>query len=62
LSGLGPALTKPKADLQCSLKNGGYGSTSARHRAQSSLVVIQMALTLILMTGAGLLFRTIRQL
>lgn len=62
LSGLAPALAKRKTDLQLSLKDGGHGSTSARHHVQSSLVVVQMALTLILMTGAGLLFRTIHQL
>ena len=62
LSGLGPALARPRTYLQRSLRDGGYGSTSGPQRAQSSLVIVQMALTLILMTGAGLLFRTIRQL
>ena len=62
LFGLAPALKSSKADLQASLKDGGRSSTSAHHRAQNSLVIVQMALTLVLLMGAGLLFRTIRQL
>ena len=62
LFGLAPALKNWNADLQASLKEGGRGLTRARHRAQSSLVIVQMALTLVLLVGAGLLFRTIRHL
>jgi predicted permease len=62
LFGLAPALQTSRADLQASLKAGARGSTSPHHRAHSSLVIVQMALTLILLVGAGLLFRTIRQL
>jgi predicted permease len=61
LFGLAPALKSSKVDLQTSLKEGGRGS-SARHRVQNSLVIVQMALTLVLLAGAGLLFRTIRHL
>ena len=60
--GLAPALKSWNVDLQTSLKDGGRGSTSTRNRAQSSLVIVQMALTLVLLLSAGLLFRTIRQL
>jgi predicted permease len=62
LFGLAPALKSSKADLQSSLKEGGRSSTSAHHRAQSSLLIVQMALTLVLLVGAGLLLRTIRHL
>src|SRR6202453_1276038 len=62
LFGLAPALQSSRADLQASLKSGGRGSTSPHHRAQSSLVIVQMALTLVLLVGAGLLFRPIRRL
>jgi predicted permease len=62
LFGLAPALRSSKVDLQVSLRAGGRGSTSAIHRAQSSLVIAQMALTVMLLVGAGLLFRTIRHL
>ena len=61
LFGLAPALKSSRVDLQTSLKEGGRGST-ARHRVQNSLVIVQMALTLVLLAGAGLLFRTIRHL
>ena len=59
LFGLAPAL---KSSRQTSLQEGARGSTAGSHRAQSSLVVIQMALTVVLLAGAGLLFRTIQQL
>jgi predicted permease len=62
LFGLAPALKSSHADLQALLKAGGRGSTSPHHRAQSSLVIVQVALTLVLLVGAGLLFRTIRRL
>lgn len=62
LFGLAPALKSSKADLLSSLKAGGRGASAARHRTQSSLVIVQMALTLILLAGAGLLFQTIRNL
>jgi predicted permease len=62
LFGLAPALKSWNADLQSSLKEGARGSTSAHHRAQNSLVIVQMALTLVLLAGAGLLFQTIRRL
>jgi predicted permease len=62
LFGLAPALKSWNADPQGSLKEGGRGSTSAHHRAQSGLVIVQMALTLVLLVGAGLLFQTIRHL
>jgi predicted permease len=60
--GLIPALKTWKANQQSSLKKGGRGSTGGHHHTQSSLVVIQTALTLVLLVGAGLLFRTIRHL
>jgi predicted permease len=62
LFGLAPALKSSKEELEVSLKQGGSGSRSPHHRAQRGLVVVQIALTLILLVGAGLLFRTIRHL
>jgi predicted permease len=62
LFGLVPALKSWNSDPQASLKEGGRGSTVAHHRTQSILVIFQMALTLVLLVGAGLLFRTIRHL
>jgi len=62
LFGLAPALKSWNSDPQASLKKGGRGSTVAHHRTQSILVIVQMALTLVLLVGAGLLFRTLRHL
>jgi predicted permease len=54
LFGLAPALKSWNSDPQASLKEGGRGSTVAHHRTQSILVIVQMALTLVLLVGAGL--------
>jgi putative ABC transport system permease protein len=62
LFGLAPAFKNLTPDLQRSLKQGARGSTSAHHRTQNALVIGQMALTLVLLAGATLLFRTIRDL
>lgn len=62
LFGLAPALKTWNSDPQVCLREGGRGSTGAHHRAQSGLVIVQMALTLVLLVGAGLLFRTIQHL
>ena len=62
LFGLAPALKSSRADLRASLNEGARGSTSSHRRAQSALVIVQMALTLVLLVSAGLLFRTIRRL
>ena len=62
LFGLAPALKCSRVDLQTSLKEGSRGATPAHHRTQSALVTAQMALTLVLLVGAGLLFRTVRHL
>jgi predicted permease len=62
LFGLAPALKSWRADLQRSLKEGGQGSTVVHGRTQSSFVVVQVALTLVLLVAAGLLFRTMLHL
>ncbi|MGB7754385.1 MAG: ABC transporter permease [Candidatus Acidiferrales bacterium] len=62
LFGLVPALRGRNFDLQTSLKAGGRGATRSHRRAESIAVVAQMALTLVLLVGAGLLLRTVRYL
>jgi predicted permease len=62
LFGLAPALKSSSPDLQLSLKEGGRGSTIVHRRTQSGFVVVQVALTLVLLVAAGLLFRTILHL
>ena len=62
LFGLVPAIKNANTDVQAGLKQGGRGSTSRHQRTQSVLAMVQVALALILLSGAGLLFRTIRNL
>lgn len=61
ISALLPAFKTAQLDLQTSLKQGGRGDTGS-HRAQTMFVILQMALTVVLLVGAGLLFRTVRHL
>lgn len=62
LFGLVPALEHAGADLQTGLREGGRGSTSSHQGAQNVLAIAQIALALVLLSGAGLLFRTIHNL
>jgi predicted permease len=59
LFGLAPALDSSGVNVQGSLKGGERGSTRAHSRTQSVLVILQMALTVVLLMGSGLLLRTI---
>ncbi len=58
--GLVPALATGKPDLTEALKEGGRGSTlSRRHnRLRNGLVIGEVALALVLLTGAGLLLKS----
>jgi len=60
--GLLPALKGSNTDLQAGLKVAARGAAGSHHRAQGALVVVQIALALVLLTGGSLLFRTIRNL
>jgi predicted permease len=62
LFGLAPLVKSSTPDLQVSLKEGGRGVSKGRHNVQRSLVIAQMALTMVLLTGAMLLFRTVGHL
>jgi predicted permease len=59
LFGLAPAVKASETDIQETLNEGGRGLSHARHRAQSVFVVAEMALTLILLAGAGLMIRSL---
>jgi putative ABC transport system permease protein len=64
LVGLVPGLASGRSDLTESLKEGGRGSTSGRRRnyLRSVLVVAEVALALVLLTGAGLLMKSFARL
>ena len=62
LFGLAPALRSSDLFLSDTLKESGRGSSGTRHRAQSVFVVLEMAMALVLLIGAGLMGRTLSHL
>ena len=62
LFGLAPALQSARAPVQDTLQKASRGATSGSNASLRRLVMLQFALTLVLMTGAGLLLRSIRNL
>ncbi|HYW74856.1 MAG TPA: ABC transporter permease [Pyrinomonadaceae bacterium] len=61
LFGLVPALQAGQSDVHETLKESGRG-TSARHWLRSSLVVVEVATTMVLLIGAGLMIRSMYRL
>ncbi|HEX6534541.1 MAG TPA: ABC transporter permease [Gemmatimonadaceae bacterium] len=64
LFGLAPALAAARADLNSTLKDSTRGSTGAGsgQRVRSAFVVVQIALSVMLVTGAGLLATSLARL
>jgi predicted permease len=61
LFGLAPALKTSQVNPHTALKDGGRGA-SGKHRAQSIFVVVEMAVALVLLIGAGLMVRSLMRL
>jgi putative ABC transport system permease protein len=64
LFGLAPALQASRPDLNETLKEGGKGggSSSRMMRARNALIVVEVAMALVLLVGAGLLIKSFRRL
>jgi len=60
LFGLAPALRLARMDVNASLREGGRGSTGGARKGRLSglLVIAEMALAVVLLTGAGLMIRS----
>jgi putative ABC transport system permease protein len=59
LFGLAPALKTARPDIHGELKEGGRGGSGARYWTQGTFVVLETALAVILLVGAGLTIRTL---
>jgi putative ABC transport system permease protein len=62
LFGLAPAWHASRVDLQGTLKEAGRGATTGRAGLRQGLVIAEVALTFVLLVGAGLLLRSFHQL
>lgn len=64
ITGIVPALQTLSVDLNTDLKEGGRAATAGASRAgvRSALIAVEVALSLLLMVGAGLMMRTIIEL
>ena len=60
--GLVPALQSSNPDLNETLKDAGRGSTGRRHILRNALVVTEVAMTMMLLVGAGLMIRSFYRL
>lgn len=62
LAGLGPAFQSSRTDLAGSLRAGTREATYRRSKLRGALVVVQAALSVVLLVGAGLLVRSLHEL
>lgn len=60
--GLIPALKAVNPDLHSTLKEGGRGGSGSRHRTQAVFVIMETAMALVLLAGAGLMIRSLVEL
>ena len=61
LFGLAPALRGARPDLRADLKDSPADAGKPHRRLRSGLLVIQVTLSLVLLTGAGLFLRSLQQ-
>ena len=61
-TGIAPALHAMRADLAGALRDGSLGGGRRRSRAATSLTLLQAALSVVLLVGAGLFLRSLSNL
>ena len=62
LFGLAPALTGTRGSLTSAIRRSGWGGGGSRHRRlASTLVVVQVALSVVLLVGTGLFLRSLQK-
>ncbi|HLJ87243.1 MAG TPA: ABC transporter permease [Candidatus Angelobacter sp.] len=59
LFGLIPALKTSRADVITPLKEGSHSLQGSRYGAQNAFVIVELALALVLLAGAGLMIRSL---
>lgn len=59
LAGILPALRAGRADLNDALKEGGRGNATVATRTRRVLIAAEVALSVVLLTGAGLMIRSL---
>ncbi|MCC6364609.1 MAG: ABC transporter permease [Bryobacterales bacterium] len=63
LCGLAPAIGASRSDVQGALRaGGGWGATAGHKRPTRVLIAVEVALALVLVTGASLMIRSFRNL
>jgi predicted permease len=62
LFGLAPAWKTSRANPLVALKEGGRTAIGSHHRALGAFVIVEMAIALVLLTGAGLMIRSLTRL
>jgi predicted permease len=60
LAGVAPALHSSRVDLSAALKDAGRSITSGHGRLRAALLAAQVAFTIVLLVGAGLFVRSLR--
>ena len=62
LFGVAPVVSALRGDVTKSLKEGGRGSTASRSRLRHALVASEVALSLVVLCGAGLMIKSMARL